>query len=114
MTTGRSRFQVIGTASVGQGISIGWTALQHCTLIFFSITYSALPDPSDELTVLKASGTDPFISPVFRNIKIGAEAVPNAVCNEHFELLKGDRLIVLADNDADRNVGFEAILREGT
>lgn len=114
MTTGRSRMQVAAFASQGTGISVAWNAPVNCTLLFFSITYGGLPNVADVLKVSKSSGTDSRISPTFRTILIGENQWESAVCNETFELLKGDRLVVFADNGNDVEVGFEAILQEGT
>lgn len=101
------------TAGQGQGISAAWTALTNATLLSFSIKYGNTPDLADVLTVSKASATDARIGPIFRVINLGQNGWKTAICNETFELLKGDRLVVFADNGNDLDVGFEAILEEG-
>lgn len=115
MKTGRSRIPVRAYATLGaaQTIAIDFTVPFNCTLLQFSIDYSATPNAADTIQISKISGADARISPIFRIFLNGANGWANIICNEYFELMKNDRLIITAGNGDDLDVGAEAILQEG-
>jgi len=116
MKSGRSRLDVTGFSSAPNHdpIDIDKVMPFNATLLQFSINYNGGdPDPADVLTVWKVDGNNPNIAPIFRVFNVGVDQTSIILCNERFELLKGQHFRVTAGNGADRDIGFEAIFEEG-
>jgi hypothetical protein len=112
--TGRAREQVWQktVATLGESITINHAVKWNATLLQFSYNIDGTPDPADVFELRKESFQDPAIDVVIRRFTPNTDG-QYAICNEHFEFMKGDRLVVNFANTADEACGFEAIFTEG-
>lgn len=112
---GRNRLQTRAFATAGQAETITLIYLLpfNATLLQVLGVYGAAPEAADVLSFGKISGADPrlTIDPI-RDFLVGANGWTEVICNEHFEFVKGDSLIIKASNGNDLDIGVEAILQE--
>ena len=106
----RSRFPLRGTYP-GTSISIDHTFFQPSTVLQMLIHVNDGPYGLDESLILTKSSLlgDPFVHQLRVINMLGIDDMP---CNDYWEFLRGDHVIVTFPNTQNKTIGVELICRE--
>ena len=112
----RSRFTVRRSVQAGsqQSIDESVPVPFNCTLLQVLFVYVGAPDPGDTVHFGKESSIGvAFTIDKIREFEVGLSTAQQGICNEHFEYLNGDSIILFAANGNDIGVSIEVICEEG-